>query len=156
MVRRVVSCSNARAKGSVSIDGAPAKVFANGGFSFAEIYATEAPVPDLKDEHDIAAGFDQFSMDLAPGATRFRIVEFPPMDPGNPGSMMHKTPTIDYLVILEGEIDLLFDDGSEVHLKQGDCVVQRGVMHSWCNRSGRPVRMAAVAVGGVGGESVRL
>jgi mannose-6-phosphate isomerase-like protein (cupin superfamily) len=156
MVRRVVSGTDAQGKACVSIDGEPAKVFANGGFSFEEIWATEPPAPDLKDKRDIAAGLDQFSMDLAPGATRFRIAEFPPMDAGQPGSLMHKTPTIDYLIILEGEIDLLFDDGSEVHLKQGDCIVQCGVMHSWRNRSGRPVRMAAVAVGAIGGESAHL
>jgi len=65
---------------------------------------------------------------------------------------MHKTPTVDYLVVLEGEIDLIFQDRTEAHLKQGDCVVQLGGMHAWHNRSGRPTKMAAIAVGGVGGE----
>ncbi|HEY2104148.1 MAG TPA: cupin domain-containing protein [Candidatus Binataceae bacterium] len=147
MVRRVVS---GQESSRVIIDGNPARVFGQDGFSLAEIWATEAPAPDLKSERDIAVGFQRVSMELAPGASRFRIVEFPATDA--PG-LMHKTPTIDYLVLLEGEIDLLFDNGSEVHLKQGDCVVQLGAMHAWHNRSGRPTRMAAVAVGGVGGES---
>lgn len=151
MVRRVVSGTNAQGVSCVGIDGEPRKVFSNAGFFLAEVWGTEPPAPDLKDERDITAGFEQFSMDLAPGATRFRIVEFPP----NHASAMHKTPTIDYLVVLEGEIDLAFDDGSEAHLKQGDCIVQQGAMHSWRNRSGRPVRMAAVAVGGVGGGSAQ-
>jgi len=151
MVRRVVSGTNAQGISCVGIDGEPRKIFSNAGFSLAEVWGTEPPVPNLKDERDITAGFEQFSMDVAPGATRFRIVEFPP----NHASPMHKTPTIDYLVVLEGEIDLAFDDGGEVHLKQGDCIVQQGGMHSWRNRSGRPVRMAAVAVGGVGGGSAQ-
>ena len=150
MVRRVVGGTAAPAASRVLIDGEPARVFTQDGFWLAEIWATEGAAPDLKDDRDLARGFDRVRMDLAPGATRFRIVEFPPTDiPG----LMHKTPTIDYLVLLEGEIDLIFDDGREVHLKQGDCVVQIGGMHAWHNRSGRPARMAAVAVGGVGGES---
>ncbi len=150
MVRRVVSGTGGQATSHVIIDGEPPKVFTRDGFSLAEVWATGPPAPDLKDEQDITIGLKDFSMDLAPGATRFRIVEFPPADSAG---LMHKTPTIDYLVVLEGEMDLVLDDDSEVPLKQGDCVVQLGVMHAWRNRSGRPVRMAAVAVGGVGGKS---
>jgi len=146
MFKRVVG---GQSKPHVLIEGAPPKVFSQGGFSLTEIWATEGSVPDLKDERDLTPEFDRFRMDLAPGATRFRIVEFPPTD--GPG-VMHKTPTVDYLVVLEGEIDLIFQDGSEAHLRRGDCVVQLGGMHAWHNRSGAPTRMAAVAVGGTGGE----
>ena len=147
MIRRVVG---GQASAHAIIDGESAKVFAQDGSSVAEIWATEGSAPDLKDDRDITVRFDRVRMDLAPGATRFRIVEFPPTD--RPG-VMHKTPTVDYLVVLEGEIDLIFADGSEAHLKQGDCVVQLGGMHAWHNRSGRPARLAAVAVGGIGGEN---
>jgi mannose-6-phosphate isomerase-like protein (cupin superfamily) len=147
MVRRVVG---GQSKPYAIIDGGPAKVFSQGGFSLTEIWATEGSAVDLKDERDLTGGFDRVRMDLAPGATRFRIVEFPPTDSAG---VMHKTPTVDYLVVLEGEIDLIFENGSEAHLKQGDCVVQLGGMHAWHNRSRRPTRMAAVAVGGVGGEN---
>ncbi len=147
MVRRVVG---GQSKPHALIEGAAVKVFKQDGFSLTEIWATEGAAPDLKDERDLTPGFDRVRMDLAPGATRFRIVEFPPTD--SPG-VMHKTPTVDYLVVLEGEIDLIFHDGSAAHLKPGDCVVQLGGLHAWHNRSGRPTRMAAVAVGGVGGEN---
>lgn len=147
MVRRVVG---GQSKPHAIVDGAASKVFSQGGFSLTEIWATEGAAPDLKDERDLTGGFDRVRMDLAPGATRFRIVEFPPTDTAG---VMHKTPTVDYLVVLEGEIDLIFQDGSEAHLKQGDCVVQLGGTHAWHNRSGRPTRMAAVAVGGIGGEN---
>jgi hypothetical protein len=147
MVRRVVG---GQSKPQVILEGEAPKVFSQGGFSLTEIWATEGSAPDLKDERDITGAFDRVRMDLGPGATRFRIVEFPPTDSAG---VMHKTPTIDYLVVLEGEIDLIFQDGSEAHLKQGDCIVQIGGMHAWHNRSGRPTRMAAFAAGGVGGEN---
>ncbi len=146
MTRRVVG---GQSKPHAIIDGPCPKIFSQGGFTLTEIWATEGAAPDLKDEHDFTAQFDRVRMDLQPGQTRFRIVEFPPTD--SPG-VMHKTPTIDYLVVLDGEIDLIFHDGSEAHLKQGDCVVQIGGMHAWHNRSGRTTRIAAVAVGGIGGE----
>ncbi|MGO9057683.1 MAG: cupin domain-containing protein [Candidatus Binataceae bacterium] len=149
MIRRVVSGINVQGASCVSIDGEPGKILSNNGFVLAEVWATDSPAPDLKDKRDLTAGIEQFSMDLAPGATRFRVVEFPP----GHASMMHKTPTIDYLVVLEGEIDLAFEDGSEVHLKPGDCIIQQGDMHAWRNRGSGRVRMAAVAVGGVGGEN---
>ena len=54
--------------------------------------------------------------------------------------LMHRTETVDYAVVLEGEITMLLDD-SEVNLKAGDVVIQRGTNHAWSNRSGTPVRM---------------
>ena len=145
MVRRVVGGQqSARA----IIDGIPAKVFSQDGFSLAEIWATEAPAPDLKSERDIAVGFQGVAWIFHQRHPFWSGRSRPPTH-GQP----HKTPTIDYLVLLDGEIDLLFDNGSEVHLKQGDCVVQLGAMHAWHNRSGHTTRMAAVAVGGTGGQS---
>jgi mannose-6-phosphate isomerase-like protein (cupin superfamily) len=54
--------------------------------------------------------------------------------------LMHRTETVDYAVVLEGEITMLLDD-SEVNLTAGDVVIQRGTNHAWSNRSGKPVRM---------------
>lgn len=62
----------------------------------------------------------------------------PPRDPG-----MHRTRTIDYVVILSGEIDMLLDD-SEVHLRAGDVVIQRGTNHAWVNRGTQPCRAVFV------------
>ena len=61
--------------------------------------------------------------------------------------LMHRTETLDYAVVLEGEITLLLDD-SEVHLKAGDVVIQRGTNHAWSNRSGKAVRMLYVLIDG--------
>ena len=64
----------------------------------------------------------------------------PPRDP-----MMHRTRSLDYALILSGEIDMLLDD-SEVHLKAGDVVVQQATNHAWVNRSGKPCRVAFVLI----------
>ncbi len=61
--------------------------------------------------------------------------------------MMHRTETVDYAVVLEGEITLLLDEG-EVHLKAGDVVIQRGTSHAWSNRSGKNVKMLYVLIDG--------
>jgi hypothetical protein len=110
-----------------------------------------------------------------PGGTRFRLVRFPPdqavrqalstgdpaaimrefaqkfpglgdkLEPQDPG--MHRTETVDYGVVVSGEIWLELDDGAAVHMQQGDCVVQNGTRHAWRNRSDRPCVMAFVLVG---------
>lgn len=67
--------------------------------------------------------------------------------PGAPHPFMHRTQTVDYGIVLEGEIYLILDD-SEVHLKQSDVVVQRGTDHAWANRSDRICRMAFILLDG--------
>jgi len=59
---------------------------------------------------------------------------------------MHKTDTIDYIVVLKGEIDFILETG-EVHLKEGDMIVDTGVNHSWANKSGEICVLAAVMIG---------
>ena len=61
---------------------------------------------------------------------------------------MHTTDTIDYGIVISGEIWLELDDGAEVHLKPGDCVVQNGTRHAWRNRGADPCVMAWVMIGG--------
>jgi mannose-6-phosphate isomerase-like protein (cupin superfamily) len=60
---------------------------------------------------------------------------------------MHTTHTVDYGVVISGEMHLELDDGKQVHLRPGDCVVQNGTRHAWRNLSGREAVMAFVAVG---------
>ena len=61
--------------------------------------------------------------------------------------LMHRTETIDYAVVLDGEIFMLLDD-TEVKLTTGDVVIQRGTNHAWSNRSGKHVRMLYVLISG--------
>ena len=59
--------------------------------------------------------------------------------------LMHRTKTVDYIIVMSGEIDMLLDD-SEVHLKAGDVMVQQGTNHAWVNRGTEVCRIAFVLV----------
>jgi quercetin dioxygenase-like cupin family protein len=67
------------------------------------------------------------------------------LEPEHPG--MHTTDTVDFDVVLSGEIYLELDDGKEVLLKAGDCVVQNGTRHAWRNRSSQPCLLAVALIG---------
>ncbi len=79
--------------------------------------------------------------DLAANAARFDTGDT--MEQDNPG--MHTTRTIDYGIVVAGEIDLELDAG-QVHLTAGDVVVQRGTRHAWRNQSGAPCTIAFVLI----------
>ncbi|MGC5567808.1 cupin domain-containing protein [Streptomyces sp. FR-108] len=66
-------------------------------------------------------------------------------DPERPG--FHTTPTVDYVIVLEGELWLELDHGSETLLRKGDVVIQNGTPHAWHNRTSQPATIAAVSVG---------
>jgi quercetin dioxygenase-like cupin family protein len=76
-----------------------------------------------------------------PKGTRFAVIDFPP---GN-HPHMHRTETIDYVIVIEGEIEMDMDD-STVKLKAGDIMVQRGTNHAWANRSNKRARVAFVLI----------
>ncbi len=67
------------------------------------------------------------------------------LEPDNPG--MHTTDSVDYGIVLEGELELELDDGATTTVTPGTVVVQRGTRHGWRNRSGRPARVAFILVG---------
>jgi len=73
--------------------------------------------------------------------TRFAVIDFPP---GN-HPHMHRTETIDYVIVLEGEIEMDMDE-STVKMKAGDIMVQRGTNHAWANRSRNRARVAFVLI----------
>jgi quercetin dioxygenase-like cupin family protein len=80
--------------------------------------------------------------------TIFRILEIPP---GN-DTTKHKTDTIDYYVILKGELYMRLDIG-EVLCREGDVIVQRSTNHGWDNRSGQPAIFAEVLINATGKDS---
>ena len=86
--------------------------------------------------------------------TRFIVMEFA----AGIASEMHRTETIDYIAVLDGEIDMDMDD-STVKLRAGDVMVQRGTNHAWVNRSSAPARLAIVLLDakplGIGHPRVR-
>jgi quercetin dioxygenase-like cupin family protein len=79
----------------------------------------------------------------AVGGTRFFVVSLPP---GQSGAF-HTTDTIDYGVVLQGEMVLDLDDGREEILRPGACIVQRGTRHAWRNDGSEPVLAAFVVIG---------
>ena len=76
-----------------------------------------------------------------PSGSRFTVIEFPP----GVVSAMHRTETVDYVIVIEGEIDMDMDD-STVKLRHGDVMVQRGTNHAWVNRSDKKARVAFVLI----------
>jgi mannose-6-phosphate isomerase-like protein (cupin superfamily) len=84
-----------------------------------------------------APGTDMAQARAQAGATLPGLLDA--MDPDNPG--MHRSDTIDFVYVLEGEIVLELDDAHETTLRAGDTAVQNGTRHAWRNRSGRTCRM---------------
>jgi hypothetical protein len=94
----------------------------------------------------------QFKMP-GPGETRLRLTVIPPeIRPDGEhglGSGMHKTKTVDYDIILSGELWMELDDGATVQLKTGDCIIQNGTRHAWRNKSADDCVMLTVCIGAV-------
>lgn len=134
-VRRVITGHDANGKATVTIDEL-AKNITSGrpGANAAVIWTTDtAPVSnDGQDD----AGMRKVGTTL-PGGTVFRVVEFSP----GVASRNHRTDSIDYAVVMSGEIDMDLD-GTVVHLKAGDVLVQRGTIHNWINRGTGPCVIA--------------
>lgn len=169
-VRRVVTCHNANGKSDVQSDGLPprGKAFAfTPGMSQYLLWATEPPTT-VPTGADPTPAVNSFHPD--PAATRFVVLAVPPdsvmanpKDPAaaaqeykeeTPGIVdrfepdgMHQTETVDYGIVLEGELWLELDDGKTIHLRQHDCVVQNGTRHGWRNKTDKTATIAFVLVG---------
>jgi quercetin dioxygenase-like cupin family protein len=151
--RRVVTGHDARGRSVFTSDGpVPAAGTAPSGSLFYELWATDAaPAPIGTDSIDTdstdtgptdpAAGPP--SVSPAPNGTKVRINELPP----GAGSPMHRTQTVDYGIVLDGEVVLVLED-SETVLRTGDVVVQRGTSHRWENRSAATARVAFILIDG--------
>jgi mannose-6-phosphate isomerase-like protein (cupin superfamily) len=167
-IRRVVTTVDKNDKAVVLFDGAAPhkKVRPQAQTVSRLIWVTDQTPADLSGTADRAA----VDIGIMPprGGSVFRIVEFPPEPPEmrnvDPASMhaslgdgaprrglpprhpaMHRTRTVDYAVVMAGEIDMLLDD-SEIHLKAGDVLVQQGTNHAWVNRGTEPCRIAFVLI----------
>lgn len=167
--RRVVTGHNAVGKSVVVIDGPPARIFGTDTRGLAEIWNTDgAPVSshDATDRADI----DVVLSPIANGS-KFRFFAIAPEDPSlsdeekearvaerfaamgaaherpdtSRDPAMHKTKTIDYVILLSGKVTLLLDD-DERELEPFDVVVQRGTNHAWINKGSEPALFAAVLI----------
>ena len=142
-IRRIVTGHDAREIAKVITDG-PATNWKSGspGTVSTLIWSTDSTPADIslgETIEDLGARM----LGTAPPAngTRFAVIDFPP---GNSGRM-HRTETIDYVIVISGEIDMDMDN-STVRLKAGDVMVQRGTHHAWVNRGTERARLAFVLI----------
>jgi mannose-6-phosphate isomerase-like protein (cupin superfamily) len=171
-VRRVVTGKNSTGKSVFVSDGEvePLRLPLMAGLEFHHVWGGDEPTSLPTDGAQPAAP----TFFPPAGGYRFTFVTLPPegsatipedldldqavaevneklpgmmehMEPDNPG--MHTTDTVDLDLIVTGELDLELDDGAEVHLRPGDCVIQNGTRHAWHNRTSEPCTMLSILVG---------
>jgi mannose-6-phosphate isomerase-like protein (cupin superfamily) len=164
-VRRVVTGIDANNKAVVQFDSRLTLNPGKSGIPAANLWITDSFPPAFSFKDDSAAR----PIGLSPpdNGTVIRVVEFPPLDPAKEAKMdpdfmmkvvgdrtaarglpvthplMHRTRTVDYAVILAGEIDMMLDDAI-VHVKAGDVVIQQATNHAWINRGKEPCRILFV------------
>ena len=138
-VRRVITGHDANGKAVVKIDEVARNVTSGRpGASAVNIWTTEG-FPANNDGAD-----DEGQRKVAttlPNGTIFRIIEFAP----GLAARNHRTDSIDYIVVISGEIEMELDD-TLVRLKAGDVMVQRGTIHNWINRGTAPCVLAVILV----------
>jgi mannose-6-phosphate isomerase-like protein (cupin superfamily) len=181
-IHRVVTGHDAHGKAVVASNGPLStvqEIAAIPGTVFHEVWCTAGAPAPVDNGDDPTVG----PLVLPPpaGGTRMRFVDIPPdteeflkhgagrmhdafaqigdtaastVKQDSPHPLMHRTESIDYGVVIEGEMTLVLDD-AEVLLRPGSVVVQRGTNHAWANRSGRPCRMLFVLVDGAYEPTIR-
>ena len=171
VIRRVVTGHDATGRAVVAVDGAPPRtsVFQHIPGMVSRLVWATPPVPTVPCGGDPTPAVT--SIVPGPGESRLLIVTFPPdsvfasprFDPAaaqrenlamSPGLAelfepdgMHQTPTVDYGIVIDGEVWLELDDGCAERLVRHDVVVQNGTRHAWRNKSTRPATLAFVLIG---------
>ena len=166
--RRVVTGHDASGKAVVLMDGpAPNQKLRNTGLVSTLMWATDETPADISGTRDRAARDSGVAPPSA--GSILRVVDFPPLtteaaarldqsaihremglgteshDGPARHPFTHRTRSIDYAFVLEGEIDMLLDD-TQVHLRAGDILVQQGTNHAWVNNSKANCRIAFVLI----------
>ena len=164
-IRRVVTGLDAHDRAIVQFDGRLALEAGPFGINSVNLWITDSYPAGFSFEHDTVPR----PLGISPpdNGTKFRIVEFPPLDAATEAKMppdllqarvgdqapkrgvpvthplMHRTRSVDYAIVLSGEVDLMLDTTS-VHLKPGDTIVQQATNHGWVNRGTVPCRILFV------------
>jgi mannose-6-phosphate isomerase-like protein (cupin superfamily) len=174
--RRIVTGHDGDGNARLVSDALPVRVIQVGGdagATFYEVWHT-LETPALIDRQSDEPMEDGLILAPPAGGTRIRVIDFPPegdnirqlseagareafdamrggaasrFQPGGTHPLMHRTQSVDYGIVLDGEMTLLLDN-AETMIRTGDIVVQRGTNHAWSNRSGRRCRMAFVLIDG--------
>jgi mannose-6-phosphate isomerase-like protein (cupin superfamily) len=176
LFRRIVTGHNDSGQAVIQSDAPPERIKVAGkdGPTFYEVWNTrDTPAPIDRGSGEPPE--EQLTLVPPPKGTRIRVLDFPAETPdmqridasaarehfaamgaadalthnrdNSRHPFMHRTETIDYGIVLEGEITLLVDDG-ETTVRAGDIVIQRGTNHSWVNRSGQNCRVAFILIDG--------
>ena len=165
-MRRIITGHNSEGKSIITIDGPPARSIGEDVGGLFEIWNTDGNLIDTTDSIDRA----DTDIILSPpeNGSKFRYFQINPTPEGVPMEIMqeiaadafekigaahhridtskhpamHKTDTIDYIILLEGDVTLILDE-EEVRLKPHDVVVQRGTNHAWVNNGDEPALLIA-------------
>ena len=168
-MRRIVTGHDGKGKSVITIDGPPARSLGEEAGGLYELWNTDGNEINTLDEIDRADS--EVLLSPPNGGTKFRYFQINPTPEGVPADLieaataeafekmgaahhrvdttrhpaMHKTKTIDYIILLKGDVTLLLDN-EEVDLKPFDVVVQRGTNHAWVNNGNEPALFIAVLI----------
>ena len=168
-MRRIVTGHNESGKSIVSLDGPPARSIGEDVGGLFELWNTDGNEVISSDVIDRAD--DEIILSPPSGGTTVRYFQINPLPEGVPEDMlqeiaadafekvgaahhrvdttkhpaMHKTETVDYIILLKGDVTLILDE-EEVDLKPFDVVVQRGTNHAWVNNGTEPALLIAVLI----------
>jgi len=168
-MRRIVTGHNEEGKSIITIDGPPARSLSENEGGLYELWNTDGKEINTLDDIDRADS--EVLLSPPDGGTKFRYFQIMPTPKGVPFEVlnkmaeeafsrigaahhrvditkhpaMHKTKTIDYIILLKGDVTLILDE-EEVKINPFDVVVQRGTNHAWVNNGSEPALLIAVLI----------
>ena len=168
-MRRIITGHNQEGRSIITLDGPPARSIGEDVGGLFELWNTDGN--DVNSSDDIDRADEDIILSPPEGGTKFRYFQINSLPEGVPEEMMqeiaadafekigaahhrvdtskhpamHKTETIDYIILLKGDVTLVLDE-EEVNLKSFDVVVQRGTNHAWVNNGKEPALLVAVLI----------
>ena len=168
-MRRIITGHNRHGKSIITLDGPPARSIGEDVGGLFEVWNTDGS--DIISTDEIDRADEDILLSPPSGGTKFRYFQINPLPEGVPDAMMqeiaadafekigaahhrvdtkkhpamHKTETIDYIILLQGDVTLILDE-EEIDLKPFDVVVQRGTNHAWVNNGDEPALLIAVLI----------
>ena len=168
-MRRIITGHNQYGKSIITLDGPPARSIGEDVGGLFEVWNTDGS--DIISTDEIDRADEDILLSPPSGGTKFRYFQINPLPEGVPDAMMqeiaadafekigaahhrvdtkkhpamHKTETIDYIILLQGDVTLILDE-EEIDLKPFDVVVQRGTNHAWVNNGDEPALLIAVLI----------
>ena len=168
-MRRIITGHNQHGKSIITLDGPPARSIGEDVGGLFEVWNTDGS--DIISTDEIDRADEDILLSPPSGGTKFRYFQINPLPKGVPDAMMqeiaadafekigaahhrvdtkkhpamHKTETIDYIILLQGDVTLILDE-EEIDLKPFDVVVQRGTNHAWVNNGDKPALLIAVLI----------